>query len=723
MNSNRWSQKPLDPKAWRKAQSQPDSNPPVAGDLQDITKSAPLFPRQPDNDSAVAVAEPPPGDKPESEANLALATEALLPSEPEGASAASEEKTDPAESGAQPEPRPAAGVWFQSRGSQTALATMCSALVHLAVVLLLGLAVFRPFMDRTAARLNATLDRPQELLTQELEERLTPVVELSSVASSAAMQQGRLDGSIGGLDAQAALNDVAADVGPPAIDVGPLDLTPARGAEWALPVPDGAIGEPIAPVSNYDEAMDRITQEILASLARGKVLVIWCFDQSESMKDDQREIRDRIEKVYAELRLAPAARNDALLTAVTSYGENFVMHTRQPESDLDKVRQAIDAVPSDPSGLEKMCQAVHRSIAMHHNLAIKGHRQLMLILVTDESGDPADNLQSLEAAIQEARRTRCTVYTLGREAVFGYPYAHIAWTDPETQIGFYLPVDRGPETPFPEQLQIDGFMARNDAHPSGFGPYEQSRLARETNGVFFMLPGLEANIVRGDNRRYELQHMRPYLPDLNARDAYAAEVKKSELRTALYKIVSDMNPYNPEHAQHIVLRLTFSIAPEAFANEVQAAQQTAEGMVRYLDAAQKRLEELRPQLEQEASPRWQANYKLMYAQIVSYKVRVYEYGAYLEAFKRSPKLVKNIYGPFKKTNYWGVGTRSETITGDLTKAYIEKSTELLKAIIAEHPGTPWATRAEYELSRGFGVELVEGYSDPRGGAGIKVPKL
>ena len=33
-------------------------------------------------------------------------------------------------------------------------------------------------------------------------------------------------------------------------------------------------------------------------LEKGKVLAIWCFDQSESMKDDQKEIRDRIERVF-----------------------------------------------------------------------------------------------------------------------------------------------------------------------------------------------------------------------------------------------------------------------------------------------------------------------------------------------------------------------------------------------------------------------------------------
>ena len=42
------------------------------------------------------------------------------------------------------------------------------------------------------------------------------------------------------------------------------------------------------------------------------------------------------------------------------------------------------------------------------------------------------------------------------------------------------------------------------SHPSGFGPYEQTRMARETDGIFFMLPSPEVNLVGRDNRKYEL---------------------------------------------------------------------------------------------------------------------------------------------------------------------------------------------------------------------------
>ena len=63
-------------------------------------------------------------------------------------------------------------------------------------------------------------------------------------------------------------------------------------------------------------AVDRITQEILNRLAKGKVLVVWLMDESQSMEDDRNEIATRIDRVYQELGLSAAARGDALQTAV-----------------------------------------------------------------------------------------------------------------------------------------------------------------------------------------------------------------------------------------------------------------------------------------------------------------------------------------------------------------------------------------------------------------------
>ena len=106
-----------------------------------------------------------------------------------------------------------------------------------------------------------------------------------------------------------------------------------------------------------------------------------------------------------------------------------------------------------------------------------------------------------------------------------------------------------------EQLQTDGFHRRYDAHPAGFGPYECARLGRETGGIFFMLPSLETNLVRGEKRQYDIQA--PYYPDLRSKLENKVDIKASPLRTMLEKVIYDLDPYNPEAAKTIVMRVEF----------------------------------------------------------------------------------------------------------------------------------------------------------------------
>lgn len=605
------------------------------------------------------------------------------------------------------------------------MALSFSTLVHLILVIILGMWFLPAIIKDQTGELEAFVETtPQELLNQVLETKVDPskTLSLTSASPVGGLTSATGGGGMQGLSQPTFDRSVAETGEISAMSVGNLSEFSTPGNHFSMDLPEGALGEPQAVVDSYSEAMDRITQEILQMLAKGKVLVIWCFDESESMKDDQKEIRDRIERVYAELGLSDAAQGDALWTAVASYGEGFHLHTQKPTSALDEIRTAIGEVPIDHTGKEMMCAAVGQSIKSFHKYATSGRRQMALILVTDESGDEQDNFQNLEAALKEARETRCKIYTLGREAVFGYPYVHMHWEDPATKIPFWLRIDRGPETPFPEQLQIDGFHARWDAHPSGFGPYEEVRLSQQTGGVFFMLPSPEVNLVARDNRKYELEAMRPYLPNLDARMEYAKERDKSEFRKMLWKVITDLNPYNKEAAKYCTVQITFPIKPEEFAKASIENQKKAYDLLGYFAAAEKALDKIRPLRAKEESQRWRANFDIMEAQILAYKVRIQEYGTYLAEFMKQPKLIKNIHGPNKKTTHWDINTRKEMLTGDKTKEDMERAITLLKQVIYDHPGTPWAARAQWELNRGFGVELHEAFYDPRRGT-IKVPNL
>ncbi|MCO6458088.1 MAG: hypothetical protein J5I93_22520 [Pirellulaceae bacterium] len=568
--------------------------------------------------------------------------------------------------------------------------------------------------------------------------QVTLAADAAAAHSSAMSAASLLSGSVAGNSAAAGTE------GPVTLDQRVLDAAASAseldvgGLASELPdftrlieeTPDGALGDPRAVVDSYEQALDRITQEVLWMLSKGDVLLVWCFDQSESMKDDQREIRSRIDRVYADLGLRGAANSDTLTTAITSFGERFLVHTRRPTSDLDEIRQAIDGVPTDPSGVEMMCGAIQASVAGHLEYVRKGRRQMALVLVSDESGERVSNGEALEATIALAREASCRVYTLGREAVFGYPYAHMQWRHPFTGHVHWLPIDRGPETGFVQQLQTDGFRRRYDAHPSGFGPFEQARLARETGGVFFMLPSLESNLVRGEQRRYELEAMRAYRPDLRARADILADRDASQLRRVLWQIIHDLDPYDPRVAEVMEVRFQFSAQPDEFVRQVRQEQAKAQLYLAYLDEATRTLDALRYDREREPSPRWQANYDLMLAQTVAYTARTYEYGACLEQFVNHPKIVPLEKPGQIRLSRWDVRPSSVTVGEARTEPYMVRARELFRAVIDQHPGTPWAARAEQELDRGFGFELAEHYSyygprssTPRSYPQIPIPKL
>jgi hypothetical protein len=622
------------------------------------------------------------------------------------------------------------GPQLRSAGS-----VLTSLTVHLLLLVSLGMwmvPTIAPVKVREIVSTFVPETPPEEELKVDLDERSDPQTEVTTASSAFVPQVGVAGGSgaVGGA-AGAGLTTISA----PQYDAtvtdsamttdfsvdAPLDGAPP-GKAMVAAVPDGLLGDPRAIVDNYQEAMDQITQEILWFMDKGNVLVVWCFDQSESMKDDQKEIRDKIERVYTELGLS-SHQSDRLMTGVVSFGgpkvvdgvevkSAFALHTQSPTSDRYKIRAAIDAVPIDPGGQEMMCEAVGRSIAHHREYAKRTGRQMLLVLVTDESGDVDNNNNYLEQAIAEAKAAKCRCYILGREAVFGYPYAYISWQHPQTKHVHWLQIDRGPETGFVEQLQTDGFHRRYDAHPSGFGPYEQTRLARETGGVFFMLPSLESNLVRGEKRRYELEAMRSYRPDLRARIEVLLDRDKSILRAAVWKTIYDLNPYRPDISKIIEMRVEFSPDFPTFVQQARLEQTKAIIYLEYLGRMQKVVEALAEHRRQESSPRWQANYDLLYAQLIAYQARMYEYGAYLQEFINKPKIVPLKKEPNLTLDSWDIHTRQETITKEKSEPYIVKATALYQAILRDHPGTPWAARAEVELKRGFGVQLHEDYHAP-----------
>ncbi len=470
--------------------------------------------------------------------------------------------------------------------------------------------------------------------------------------------------------------------------------------------------------------MSRLSQEMIRMMRQQQVIACWLFDESNSLKDDRKEIRDQFDKIYTELNIAneqaTKGRFHSLETMIYSFGEGIHPITKEPTPDLAKIRKAIDDVPIDETGSENLFSAISTAIDKHSKAAARSDRKLIIIAMTDEIGDDAE---LLEDVIAKAQRFKVPIFIMGREAVFGYPYAHVRWVNPDSGIDHWIRIDRGPETAEPECIQYDGFRPRHDAYSSGFGAYSQVRLVRETGGIFFLLAQDEANLAgraaqSGLARKFDDVAMKEYEPLLLERREYVQRRDASDFRKTLWNVISTLNPNIDK--QLIIQWHYFSIELAEF--EQQGRQNfdralRAMVMINQQLAVLDRVRELR---SQEAEQRWRAAYDLLYAQLIACRVREFQFLLAMDKHVR-----ENPQPQEPDTNYWDLAYTGEMLQPDEQQtqktrvdfAELEKqrqhALDLYERVIQDHPDTPWAMVAADQKRLGFGIKLVERFRDPR----------
>ena len=150
----------------------------------------------------------------------------------------------------------------------------------------------------------------------------------------------------------------------------------------------------------------------------------------------------------------------------------------------------------------------------HYQGIIKKDRKLLIVLVTDESGDDGGYV---EEAHQSVVNRGVPIYVIGRQSLFGYSTAHLLYIDPVTKDHYWPTIRRGPETADVELLQWDGLHERWDEQPSGFAPYELARLTKDSGGIYFLLPSEENMRVRQREKAYRIADLKEYVPDYKGR--------------------------------------------------------------------------------------------------------------------------------------------------------------------------------------------------------------
>jgi hypothetical protein len=511
-------------------------------------------------------------------------------------------------------------------------------------------------------------------------------------------------------------------------------------------------------VEGYGAALGLLTRELIGLMRKEKVMVVWLFDESFSMKDDQEEIAQKFHKVYEELGIQQKTDKElrktdqVLLTSILSFGAGVHELTKAPTSNVNEIRAAIDNIPVDESGDENMCAAIGKAVLQYGPKARSQKRRLVLIVVSDESpSDSGDqNLNDygqIEEAIQVCEKARSPVYILGRESIFGYPYARIRWKDPVYNLNHWVRINRGPETAYPECLMWNGLHARSDSASSGFGPYSQVRISKETGGIFFMLPGEEENLINQgaiDAREFKALAMKEYEPLLLSRRVYEEQRARSKFRQTCWEIIRTLNPHSDKKLN--MRYWHFSIEPAEFQKQGKAEFDKASYAMILLDKAVSMLDEVKPLRAKEESQRWRACYDLIYGQCIAYRVRLFQYLLALDdhASKTPPPSdpkhnrwhirwvgkppaevtdaqFKRLKGAFKLK-----GTKEEYMA--MLAEERQRASENFSSVMEEHDGTPWFARAKWDRSRGYAFEFYSYFHDPKynevgAGKRIQIPKF
>lgn len=483
-------------------------------------------------------------------------------------------------------------------------------------------------------------------------------------------------------------------------------------------------GETGARVEGYGAAMGRVTQELFRLMRKDPVTVVWLFDASISLRDDRTEISANFNKIYEELKIAQSeakARNmkySPLDTMICSFGTDVKKLMPEPSGDIPAIQKAIAAVADDDSGKENTFAAVIKTIDEYGAKSSRANRKLIIIVVTDETGDDGE---LLEDAVAKAGKFKVPVYFMGREAIFGYPYASIRWVDPATGLPHWPQVKRGPETEFPECLQYDGLTGRWDSASSGFGPYEQVRLAKESGGIFFMLSGEEKDLVGRDaqgSRKFDDLAMKEYEPLLVSRRQYETERGKSEFRRTIWQVIVALNPHLDQEL--MLRRHHWAMERDEFLKQKQTNFSRCLRSLTKLNEGIRILEKVEKLRAKETQPRWRAAYDLARAQLLSYRVRQFQYLLALNKHERenpSPKDPKSNEWNITNTQAMLAPTDEEVKASKVDMKELEaqkaQAIALYDEVIKSHPGTPWARRAQQEKSWGFGFVLTDNFWDPK----------
>jgi hypothetical protein len=445
--------------------------------------------------------------------------------------------------------------------------------------------------------------------------------------------------------------------------------------------------------------------------------VCWVFDQSVSLAGQRQEIASRLNRVFRELSHGGEGDTPAGLTnLVLAYGQRFQFVVKKPTRNSGEVVEAIQGIEIDNSGVEKTFTAIRAAAERLKAARQVGRSNAMIVVFTDEVGDD-QSLADQVATI--CRRLGVSVCVVGVPAPFGQRFIEMKYVefDPTyASVEDWAVVEQGPETLFPEAIQISDNSLSNEAIDSGFGPFSLSKLCYQTGGVYIAVHANrnlrgrvpdQATAPMASRIRYFFDPvlLRDYQPDYISAAKLKQKVASNAAKQALVSAAAATN-LKPMVSPETV----FPKKSEGeLASLLSLAQRSAAVLQPRIDAIYGQLLRGIPDRESIEEERWKAGFDLAMGRILAMKVRTDAYNLMLARAKSGMQFQQ----PTSDT--WVLRPSDVVDVGSRTEKFANQAREYLERVIEDHPGTPWAFLAKREIGRPLGYawdEIHTGINDP-----------
>lgn len=481
--------------------------------------------------------------------------------------------------------------------------------------------------------------------------------------------------------------------------IAAIGLSLVNDAFAQAPKRGGRAGRAAPQAEKFDfaerQAVDRIAAEIRDALTLRKTLVVWIVEQSTEAGSLPQRTADEIGRVMPDLLSAADGR---LEVAIVGFANESNLITPDPIASAERLQQAIleltVAKGDKAAALAALKQAVDKFLPYRY----RGYEVIFVIA----GASCSDEARLADTSIVALKRAATPVYGIGPAVPFvGRASSNRAAQRPTTVLSS-SDRPRSAESLFPERIQLSlaGNQSAADLDDSGYGPFALERVCRLTGGKFYRLhdnspAGWQVDGSSGD---IKADLIAKYAPDYINEVQHQKLLASNKCRLALHNAsllpatagLESARTDFPKARDEATLARDIKTAQEAAAVRDQPIQRLYDALIAG--------ESDRPNL---TGARWQAGYDLAMGQILAAKARLDGYNAMLATLKQG-KSFENA-----DSKRWVLEPADELAASTALDKMAKNSRVYLQRVIAEHPGTPWASIAERELRYPAGWKWVE----------------